>query len=72
MGLAIIPVYKSCRYLVTGNRSGGRYMKHVIPGILAGLLLLIGGLLLGGNSFAADVSASSITRDGSATTASSF
>ena len=46
-------------------------MKHVIPGILAGLLLLIGGLLLGGNSFAADVSASGITRDDSAI-ASSF
>jgi len=43
-------------------------MKHVIPAILAGLLLLIGSLLLGGNNFAADVSASSSTRDGSATT----
>ena len=42
-------------------------MKHVIPAILAGLLLLIGGLLLGGNSFAADVSASGIIRDGTAT-----
>ena len=46
-------------------------MKHVIPAILAGLLLLIGGLLLGGNSFAADVSASGNTRDDSAI-ASSF
>ena len=46
-------------------------MKHIIPGILAGLLIFLGSLLLGGNSYAASVAPPEIrlpaTQDDTAT-----